>query len=131
VFVPDDNGELAFDMFLLGWSLGDPALPTFHESFWAGKNDTLVNDGNNNTGFNDPGFNALVEEFNQAQTFEAAYDIMWQMEDILFEKKPYILLFDTGIIEAYRSASIMYPFTETLSGLQFGNGFPGTVAAAQ
>ncbi|MCJ7726245.1 MAG: ABC transporter substrate-binding protein, partial [Acidimicrobiia bacterium] len=54
VFVPDDEGNLDFDMFMLGWSLGNPALPTYHESFWAGKNDTLINDGNNNTGFNDP-----------------------------------------------------------------------------
>ena len=130
VFVPDDEGNLDFDMFLLGWSLGNPALPTYHESFWAGKNDTLVNDGNNNTGFNDPEFNQLVEDFNAAQTFEEAFDIMWQMEDILFEKKPYIVLFDTGILEAYRSASVNFPFTDTLSGLQFGNGFPGVVAAA-
>ena len=121
VFVPDDEGNLDFDMFLLGWSLGNPALPTYHESFWAGKNDTLVNDGNNNTGFNDPEFNQLVEDFNAAQTFEEAFDIMWQMEDILFEKKPYIVLFDTGILEAYRSASIQFPFTETLNGLQFVN----------
>ena len=42
----------------------------------------------------------------------------------------YILLFDTGILEAYRSASISFPFTETLSGLQFGNGFSGLVGAA-
>jgi peptide/nickel transport system substrate-binding protein len=131
VFVPTEEGTLDFDMFLLGWSLGDPALPTYHESFWAGKNDTLVNDGNNNTGFNDPDFNAYVEEFNAAQTFEEAYDIMTELETILFEKKPYVILFDTGIIEAYRSAAIMYPFTETLSGLQFGNGFPGLVMAAQ
>lgn len=130
VFVPDDAGELDFDMFLLGWSLGSPALPTYHESFWAGKNDTLVNDGNNNTGFNDPDFNALVEEFNAAQTFEEAYDIMWEMEAILFEKKPYIVLFDTGILEAYRSAAVSFPFTDTLSGLQFGNGFPGVVGSA-
>ncbi|MEX2419154.1 MAG: ABC transporter substrate-binding protein [Acidimicrobiia bacterium] len=130
VFVPDDAGELDFDMFLLGWSLGSPALPTYHESFWAGKNDTLVNDGNNNTGFNDPDFNALVEDFNAAQTFEEAYDIMWEMEAILFEKKPYIVLFDTGILEAYRSAAVSFPFTDTLSGLQFGNGFPGVVGSA-
>ena len=130
VFVPDDEGNLDFDMFLLGWSLGNPALPTYHESFWAGKNDTLVNDGNNNTGFNDPEFNQLVEDFNAAQTFEEAFDIMWQMEDILFEKKPYVVLFDTGILEAYNSSSINFPFTDTLSGIQFANGFPGIVAAA-
>ena len=131
VFVPTEEGTLDFDMYMLGWSLGSPALPTFHESFFAGKNDTLVNDGNNNMGFNDPDFNTLVEEFNRATTFEEAYDIMWQMEDILFDKKPYILLFDTGIIEAYRSAAIQYPFTETLSGLQFGNGFSSLVQAAE
>jgi peptide/nickel transport system substrate-binding protein len=131
VFVPTEEGTLDFDMYMLGWSLGSPALPTFHESFFAGKNDTLVNDGNNNMGFNDPDFNAAVEAFNRATTFEEAYDIMWQMEDILFDKKPYILLFDTGIIEAYRSASIMYPFTETLSGLQFGNGMSSFVMAAE
>jgi len=130
VFVPDDEGNLDYDMFLLGWSLGSPALPTYHESFWAAKNDTLVNDGNNNTGFDNADFNALVEEFNAAQTFEEAYEIMWQMEAILFEVKPYIVLFDTGIIEAIRTASVAFPFTDTLSGLQFGNGFPGIVAAA-
>ncbi|MDP2622756.1 MAG: ABC transporter substrate-binding protein [Actinomycetota bacterium] len=130
VFVPDDAGNLDYDMFLLGWSLGNPVLPTYHESFWAAKNDTLVNDGNNNTGFDNADFNALVEEFNVAQTFEEAYDIMWQMEQILFEVKPYIVLFDTGIIEAIRTASVSFPFLESLSGLQFGNGFPGIVAAA-
>jgi ABC-type transport system substrate-binding protein len=129
VFVPNDAGELDYDMFLLGWSLGNPAFPTYHESFFAGKNDTLVNDGNNNTGFNDPDFNALVEEYNAATTIADAKDIMWQMEDILFAKKPYIVLFDTGILEAYRSASIAFPFTDTLGGLQFGNGFSGVVAS--
>lgn len=131
VFVPDENGDLDYDMFLLGWSLGSAALPTYHESFWAGKNDTLVNDGNNNTGFNDPDFNALVEEFNAATTEEAAFEIMWEMERILAEKKPYVLLFDTGILEFYRSAAIDYPFTESLSGIQFLGGMPGTVQAAR
>lgn len=129
VFVPNDAGELDFDMFILGWSLGNPAFPGYHESFWAGKNDTLVNDGNNNTGFNDPDFNALVEEYNAAQTEEEAYDILWQMERILAEKKPYVLLFDTGILEAYRSASIEFPYTATLSGLQFISGAPGLVTS--
>jgi ABC-type transport system substrate-binding protein len=130
VYVPDENGELLFDMFLLGWSLGNPAFPTYHESFFAGKNDVLVNDGNNAPGFNDPDFNALVEDFNQATTQADAKAIMWEMERILFEKKPYILLFDTGILEAYRSASVSFPFTETLSGIQLGNGFSGLVGAA-
>lgn len=132
VFTPTDEGTLDFQMYILGYSLGNPALPTYHEAFWAGKNDTLgPNNGDNATGYNNPEFNALVEDFNQAQTTEDAYDIMWQMERIFFHDKPFILLFDTGIIEAYRSASVSFPFTDTLSGLQFGNGFSGLVTAAQ
>ena len=132
VFTPTAEGTLDFQMYILGYSLGNPALPTYHEAFWAGKNDTLgPNYGDNATGYNNPEFNALIEEFNQAQTTEDAFDIMWQLEDIFFVDKPFILLFDTGIIEAYRSASITFPFTDTLSGLQFGNGFSGLVTAAQ
>jgi ABC-type transport system substrate-binding protein len=130
VYVPNDAGELTYDMFLLGWSLGNPAYPTYHESFFAGKNDTLVNDGNNAMGWNDPEFNALVEEFNAATVQADAFDIMWEMEARIAAELPYIVLFDTGILEAYRSAAVSFPFTDTLSGLQFGNGFPGVVGAA-
>ena len=126
VYVPNDAGELTFDMFILGWSLGNPALPTFHESFFSSRNLTVVNDGNNNTGFDDPDFEVLVDELNAAQTEEEAYDIIWQMEQILAEKKPYIVLFDTGILEFYNNR-VLYPFTDTLSGLQFLNGLQGTV----
>ena len=132
VFTPTAEGTLDFQMYILGYSLGNPALPTYHEAFWAGKNDTLgPNFGDNATGYNNPEFNALIEEFNQAQTTADAFDIMWQEEDIFFHDKPFILLFDTGIIEAYRSANITFPFTDTLSGIQFGNGFSGLVTAAQ
>jgi ABC-type transport system substrate-binding protein len=129
VYVPNDEGELTFDMFILGWSLGNPALPTFHESFFSSRNLTVVNDGNNNTGFDDPDFEALVDELNAAQTEEEAYDIIWEMEQILAEKKPYIVLFDTGILEFYNNR-VLYPFTDTLSGLQFLNGLQGTVQTA-
>jgi len=27
VYIPDENGELTFDMYLLGWSLGAPSCP--------------------------------------------------------------------------------------------------------
>lgn len=131
VFVPQEDGTLAFDMYILGYSLGDPSFPSYHESFYAGYNDTLLNDGNNAAGFQDDEFDALVGQYNLAKTKDEAYDIMWQMEDIIFEKKPMILLFDTGILEAYRSASIGYAFTDTLSGIQFLNGNTATVVAAR
>jgi hypothetical protein len=30
-----------------------------------------------------------------------------------------VVLFDTGILEAFRSANVEYPYTEQLSGLQY------------
>ncbi len=103
VYTPTEAGtSLDFDMFILGWSLGNPALPTYHADFWYGPNDTLLNGGNNAPGFHNEEYDALVEQFNAAQTEEEAYDIMWQMEEILAVEKPYILLFDTGILEFYR-----------------------------
>jgi len=36
-----------------------------------------------------------------------------------------VVLFDTGIIEGYRSANVEYPFTETLSGLQYAHQYGG------
>jgi ABC-type transport system substrate-binding protein len=131
VYGIQEDGTLAFDMYLLGWSLGNPALPTYHESFFASKNDTLVNEGDNAPGFANAEFDALVEQFNAAQTEEEAYDIMWQMEEILADELPYILLFDTGILEFYRQANVNFPFTQTLSGLQFLSGQQGTVTGAR
>jgi peptide/nickel transport system substrate-binding protein len=129
VYVPNDAGELDYDMFILGWSLGNPALPTFHESFFASKNQTVINDGNNNTGYENEEFDALVEEFNAATTVEGAYDLMWQMEANLAENLPYVTLFDTGILEFYNNR-VQYPFTETLSGLQFQSGMQSTVKSS-
>ncbi len=125
----DDEGQLTYDMFILGWSLGNPALPTFHESFFATSSLTVPNGGQNNTGFSDPDVDALVDELKIAQTEEEAYDIIWEMEQIIAEKKPYIILFDTGILEFYNNR-VLYPFTTTLSGIQNLNGLQGTVRTA-
>jgi len=37
------------------------------------------------------------------------------------------VLFDTPLIEAYRSDRLEYPFTKVLSGIQYSGGMPTTV----
>ena len=128
---PTESNELDFDMYILGWSLGSPAFPSYHPSFWYGPNDTLLNGGQNNPGFHNAEFDALSEQFEAAQSEEEAYDLIWQMEEILAVEKPYILLFDTGILEFYRPANVNFPFTQTISGLQFLSGMQGTVQSAK
>ena len=35
IYLANEAGELDFDLYLLGWSLGDPSLPTHYEDFWS------------------------------------------------------------------------------------------------
>jgi ABC-type transport system substrate-binding protein len=116
-----------FDTYILGWSLGNPALPSFQESFFHSRNLAEVNDGGNSTGYSDPEFDALADGLLAATSEEAAYDQIWQMERKIAETLPYIILFDSPIIEFYNK-DVQFPFVDTLSGLQFQTGFQDTVA---
>ncbi len=60
----------------------------------------------------------MLRTFDAAQTQEEAYTAMWEMERLIAKDKPHVPLFDTGILEFYNNR-VQYPFTETLSGLQF------------
>ena len=111
-----------FDMYILGYSLGNPAFPTFHCSFFCTDGDS------NNTQYSNPDYDAAAERFASATTQEEAYEAMWEMERIIARDKPHITLFDTGILE-FHNNRVTYPFTETLYGLQFLNGMPAGVQA--
>jgi hypothetical protein len=50
------------------------------------------------------------------------------MERLIATNKPHVPLFDTGILE-FHNNRVEFPFTDTLSGLQFINGAPGIVQA--
>lgn len=124
---PGVGEEIGFDTYILGWSLGNPALPTFYESFFHSRNLAEVNDGNNSHGLQDEEVDALADAVNAAQTEEEAIEAISAVEAALAEKLPYVVLFDTPITEFY-SSDLAYPFTQTLSGLQFQIGLPGAVA---
>ena len=122
VFTLDDDQEYTspFDMFILGYSLGNAAFPTFHGSFFGTGGDQ------NNTQYSNEEYDAALATFNSAQTIEEAQDAMWEMERLLARDKPHVPLFDTGILEFYNNR-VEYPFTETLSGLQFIFGLQNAV----
>ena len=116
-----------FDMYILGWSLGNPAWPTFHEGFFHTRNWGETNDGGNATGYSNPEFDALADAM-FAETDEAvAFDQIWEMERMIATDLPYVILFDTPITEFYNT-SLQYPFTGTLSGIQLQSGFQDSVA---
>jgi ABC-type transport system substrate-binding protein len=117
VIVPIIFTEQSFDMYILGWSLG--LFPSYLRDFFA--SDQAVEDGNNAGGYVNPEFDALADQLLTCETFESCRELANQIQLMLSTEAPYVLLFDTGIIEAYRSASVEFPFTTGLSGLQYGH----------
>jgi peptide/nickel transport system substrate-binding protein len=118
----ENNYTSPFDMFILGYSLGNPAFPSFHCSFFCTGGDS------NNTQYTNEEFDAAADAFDAAQSEEDAFAAMWEMERLIARDKPHIPLFDTGILEFYNNR-VQYPFTETLSGLQFLSGLQSSVSA--
>ncbi len=111
VFVEQD-----FDMQILGWSLS--IFPDYLYDFFSEEQAGL--DGNNAGGWVNAEFEDLGTQLLSCEGIDACKEIADQMQIILSNEVPYVVLFDTGIIEVYNSGNIAFPYTETLSGLQFG-----------
>lgn len=128
VFAPDDRG-FDYDMYLAGWNLGRPEFPTYHGAFFG-----TTGDGrglNNNTSFSSPAFDALLDRFSATRDADEAIRIVWEMEKILVQQRPYVVLYTEPMVEMYRSDRISFPFASTLGGLQASGGAPELVEPAR
>ena len=112
-----------FDMWILGWGLS--AFPDYLESFFHSRHSGL--EGHNPGGYNNPEFDRLADELLAETDLEAARQQVFKMQAFLAEDLPYVVLFDTPIVETYRSERIEFPYTETWGGLQSSAGLPGLV----
>lgn len=113
--IPRIFTEQDFDMYILGWSLD--IFPAFLRDFFS--EEQAAQDGNNAGGYINEQFETLSQELLTCADLETCKPISDELQSFLAVEQPYVVLFDTGIIEAYRSASVEYPFTQQLSGLQF------------
>jgi peptide/nickel transport system substrate-binding protein len=111
-FTPGEDGELHYDMYLLGWTLGNQALPSYHGTLFA-------SDGPmNNTRYSSEDFDAALSAYSAAVTNEQAVQALWEMESILARDLPYLPLYTSQITEAYRSDLVQFDAVGTLGGLQ-------------
>ncbi len=119
----DPDYAKKLDMYILGWSVTifPNYLDSFHDSRFAGPGDQ------NAGGYSNPDFDKLGTQLSDCQTYDECQKIAFKMQDILADELPYIVLFDTGIIESYRTV-VKYPYTETLSGLQYQSGLADSVS---
>jgi peptide/nickel transport system substrate-binding protein len=125
VFAAGD-AALDWDMYILGWGL--TPFPDHIFTFFTTANDSATG-GFNVPGYSNPEFDALADEFARAKTLEEARDLIFQADAILAEDLPYVVLFTTPIIEAYRN-TIEFPFTSVLDGIQNFGGLAGSTTAA-
>jgi peptide/nickel transport system substrate-binding protein len=127
---PSGEGTVPdFDIYILGWSLS--VFPDHYEAFFHSRNHTEKNQGSNNTGYANEEFDAKADQLLAATTDDEAKTLIWEMERILDQDLPYIVLFDTGILEFFRKESVAYPITQSLSGLQYlHSSFTGHAVAA-
>jgi ABC-type transport system substrate-binding protein len=117
VIVPKIFSEQDFDMYILGWSLS--LFPSYLRDFF--HSEQAVLDGNNAGGYSSADFDAFSDQLLTCDSQDACKEISDEIQTLLATEMPYVLLFDTGIIEAYRSASVTYPYSANLSGLQYAH----------
>ena len=112
-----------FDMWILGWGLNP--FPDYLEAFFHSRHSGL--EGYNPGGYNNPEFDQLADQLLAETDLEAARQQVFEMQSFLAEDLPYVVLFDTPIVETYSSERLEFPYTETWGGLQSVAGMPSLV----
>jgi peptide/nickel transport system substrate-binding protein len=112
-----------FDMWILGWSL--TLFPNYLEAFFHSRNSDLTE--HNAGGYSNPEFDRLADELLAETNLEEARQKVFRMQEFLADELPYVVLFTTPILEAYRSDRLQFPYTETLGGLQNSAGLTTAV----
>lgn len=106
-----------WNAYILGWGLSD--FPDHMEAFFAGKNDVCGDlRGYNTPGFNNKQFDDLVALFNGASTISEAQYYSLQMETILFDELPYIVLWTVPKYDLLYG--VMPPYVNVLGGYNLG-----------
>lgn len=121
-FTPGDDGAYQYDMYFLGWTLGNPALPGFHRQFFTGDL--------NNTGYASEAFDTALARYEAAFSTLEAKEAVWNMERAIAADLPYLPLYTSELTEVYRSDTVQYAVSGNLGGLQARLGGIGDVSRA-
>ncbi len=112
-----------FDMQILGWGLS--IYPMYLRDFF---HSSRAHKGDRNAGgFSNPEFDKLADQFADETDIAKARELAFKLQEILAEELPYIVLFDTPLLEAYRADRLKFPYTEALDGIQGAGGMTTTV----
>ena len=111
-FTENEEGERTYDMYLLGWTLGNPSLPGHYRPLFA--QDGVMN----NTGYRSDTFDQHLVAYEGSYTVDEALRAVWLMEATLSQDLPYLFLYTNQVTELYRADRVTYRAGATLGGLQ-------------
>lgn len=111
-FTPGEDGQIHYDMAVLGWSLGNPSLPGFYGDLFGSEGIA------NNTGYSSTAMDALIKKLGSAPDVDSARGTIWRIESLIAADLPYIPLYSSQITEAYRSDLVGFPDDQILGGIQ-------------
>ena len=133
VFPPQtEESAQGWDMYMLGWTGGDASLRgTLQVAFFHSREDSVTGGGFNTPGYASERFDAAADAFEAATDFETAAELTKEMDLIIAEELPYVILFRTQIIEAYRSR-VQFPAEVVIGGHSgFPNAWPNAVVVSE
>jgi ABC-type transport system substrate-binding protein len=111
-------------MYALAWSLGGIFPDYVCDLFFPDKEF-------NTTGYASEDFETACDAFYDATDLETAQDLVFELQELLATDLPYICLFTTPIVDAYRSDTVAFPYTEVLGGLSGSYGMPSEARPAE
>ncbi len=128
VIVDKVFGPVDWDMYILGWGL--TIFPDYVADFFDSRADSATAGGFNIPGYANPEFDAMADQLKAETDINAAAALVREMDAVLAQDVPYVVLFTTPVLEAFRN-TLEFPSTTTLDGLQNFQALPGAVNLAQ
>ena len=113
--------EANYDMYILGWSLGNVAFPSYFYDFWHSSQCTADTGNYNTPCLKSDEYDALVEEFMSTGDLARAQELVYQMQVVLADERPYINLFYKQTHDL-ANERVVFPYTESLGGIEFQTG---------
>lgn len=129
VFPPQtEESARDWDLYILGWTGGDTTpRGTLQVALFHSRNDAVTGAGFNTPGYVSERFDAAADAFESATDIETAARFTKEMDQIVAEELPYVVLFRTPIVEAYH-VRVQFPTEEIMSGhAGFPNAWPAAV----
>ena len=113
VLIPIIFNTWEFDMWILGWGL--TVFPDYLNDFF--NSEFIGDDQNNAGGFTNADFDAAAEQLIVETDITRAREIAFELQRILADESPYMLLFTTQILEPLRS-NVNFGYESVIDGVQ-------------